>query len=154
MATAGYTIETTGDVALVAATAKTVLIFINGTNSTFRVVEFAVSFDGVSATAEPCTVELCGSTQAGNGTGSSAVTPVQVRGATRAVQGTAARNYTTEPTTLTTWKRYLIHPQTGIEMQFPLSREPEMTVTADAIALRVTAPAVVNCQAYMEIEEG
>jgi len=117
------------------------------------VCEFGVSFDGTSATAEPCTVELCYSTQATAGTNTS-FTPVQIRGATRTVQGTAARSYSAEPTTLTVWKRWLVHPQTGIEMQFPLGREPEEIVTADGICLRVTAPATVNCQAYMEIEEG
>jgi hypothetical protein len=150
---AGYIIETTGDVALSAATAKTVLNFIAASNALFRVCEIAVSFDGTSATAEPVTIELCYSTQAGAGTNTS-FTPVQIRGATRTVQGTAARSYSAEPTALTTWKRWLVHPQTGIEMQFPLGREPEETVTADGICLRVTAPATVNCQAYMEIEEG
>ena len=150
---AGYIIETTGDQALAAATAETLLSFINASNGLFRVVEFGVSFDGVSATAEPVTIELCGCTQAGAGT-NSAFTPVQVRGATRTVQGTAARNFSAEPTTITVWKRWLVHPQTGIEMQFPLSREPEMTTTADAILLRLTAPAVVNAQGYMEVEEG
>lgn len=150
---AGYTIETTADVALTAATAKTVLNVINASNALFRLVEFGVSFDGTSATAEPATVELCYSTQAGAGTNTSQ-SPVQIRGATRTVQATGARNYTAEPTALTTWKRWLVHPQTGIEMQFPLGREPEEIVTADAICIRVTAPATVNCQAYMEFEEG
>jgi len=150
---AGYIIETTGDVSLVAATAKTVLNFIAAANALFRVCEFAVSFDGISATAEPATIELCYSTQATAGT-NTAFTPVQIRGATRPVPGTAARSYSAEPTTLTTWKRWLVHPQTGIEMQFPLGREPEEIVTADGVCLRVTAPATLNCQAYMEIEEG
>jgi hypothetical protein len=150
---AGYTVETTADVALTAATAKTVLSVINAANSLIRLCEFAVSFDGVSATAEPATIELCSSTQAGAGT-STSQTPVQLRGPTRTVQATGARNYTAEPTTLTVLKRWLVHPQTGIMVQFPLGREPEQTVTADALCLRVTAPATLNCQAYLEFEEG
>lgn len=150
---AGYTVETTADVALTAATAKTVLSVINAANSLIRLCEFAVSFDGVSATAEPATIELCSSTQATAGTTTSQ-TPVQLRGPTRTVQATGARNYTVEPTTLTVLKRWLVHPQTGIMVQFPLGREPEQTVTADALCLRVTAPATLNCQAYMEFEEG
>lgn len=151
---ARYTIETTGDVALSAATAKTVLSYIAASNAPFVLNEFAVSFDGTSASAEPCTVELCYSTQAGAGSGSSAVTPNQTGGTARTVQGAGARNYSGEPTTLTTWKRWLVHPQTGIMIQFPMGREPEETVTADALLLRVTAPATVNCQAYMEVIEG
>lgn len=150
---AGYTAETNGDVALSAATAKTILSVINAANSLIRIVEFGVSFDGTSSTAEPVTVELCYSTQAGAGT-STSHTITQVRGPTRTVQATAARNYTAEPTTLTVWKRWLVHPQAGIVVQFPLGREPECTVTSDALCLRCTAPATVNVQAYIEFEEG
>lgn len=150
---AGYTVETTADVALTAATKKSILSVISGANSITRVVEFGVSFDGTSATAEPVTVELEGSTQATAGTVTSH-TPVQIRGATRTTQATAGRNYTAQPTVLTAWKRWLVHPQTGIEMQFPLGREPEQIVTADAIVLSCTAPATVNAQGYIEYEEG
>ena len=150
---AGYVAETTGDVALTAATAKTVLSVLNAANSLIRIVELSVSFDGTSATAEPVTVELCSSTEAGAGT-STAHTIVQCRGATRTVQATAKRNFTAEPTTLTVLKRWLVHPQTGITVQFPLGREPEQVTTADALCIRCTAPAGVNAQAGIEFEEG
>lgn len=150
---AGYTVETTADVALTAATAKTVLSVINAANSLIRLCELSVTFDGISATAEPATIELCSSTQAGAGT-STSQTPVQIRGATRTVQATGARNYTAEPTTLTVLKRWLVHPQAGLIIQFPLGREPEQVTTADALCLRVTAPATLNCQGYLEFEEG
>lgn len=153
MPQAGYTIETTADVALTAATKKTILSVVSGSAALTRIVEFGVSFDGTSATAEPCTVELSGSTEAGAGT-STSQTPVQIRGATRTVQASGKRNFSAEPTALTCWKRWLVHPQTGIEMQYPLGREPEQIVTADAIVLSVTAPATVNCQGYLEFEEG
>lgn len=150
---AGYTVETTADVALTAATKKTILAVIAGSNALIRIVEFGVSFDGTSATAEPVTVELEGCTQATAGT-STSQTPVQMRGPTRTVQASGARNYTAQPTTLTAWKRWLVHPQTGIEMQYPLGREPEQITTADAIDLSCTAPATVNAQGYIEFEEG
>ena len=150
---AGYTAETNGDVALSASTAKTVLNVIAGSNALIRICELGVSFDGTSATAEPVTVELCSSTQAGAGT-STSHTIVQLRGPTRTVQATAARNYSAEPTTLTVVKRWLVHPQTGIVVQFPLGREPEQVTTADGLCLRCTAPATVNVQAYIEFEEG
>lgn len=150
---AGYVAETNGDIALTAATAKTILNVINAANGLIRITEMAVSFDGVSSTAEPVTVELCSSTQATAGT-STAHTIVQTRGPTRTVQATAARNYTAEPTTLTVIKRWLVHPQTGLFVQFPLGREPEQVTTADGLCIRCTAPATVNVQAYMEFEEG
>lgn len=150
---AGYVAETNGDIALTAATAKTILNVINAANGLIRITEMAVSFDGVSSTAEPVTVELCSSTQATAGT-STSHTIVQTRGPTRTVQATAARNYTAEPTTLTVIKRWLVHPQTGLFVQFPLGREPEQVTTADGLCIRCTAPATVNVQAYMEFEEG
>lgn len=150
---AGYTVETAGDIALAAATAKTILSVINAANSLIRLVEMGVSFDGVSGTAEPVTVELCSSTQATAGT-STSQTPVQCRGPTRTVQASGARNYTAEPTVLTVLKRWLVHPQTGMVIQFPLGREPEQVTTADALCIRCTAPAAVNVQGYLEVEEG
>jgi hypothetical protein len=149
---AGYTVETTADVALTAATAKTILGIVAASGVACRLVEAGISFDGVSATAEPVTVELCRSSGAGAGT-STSQTPVQTRGATRTVQCSGARNYTAEPTTLTVLKRWLLHPQTGMMHQLPLGREPEHT-GAGGLFLRCTAPANVNAQAYMEFEEG
>lgn len=150
---ARYTVESNGDIALTAATAKTVMNVINGSNGLIRIIEFGLSFDGVSSTAEPVTIELCNSTQATAGTGTSH-TILQTGGPTRTVQATALRNYSAEPTVLTVLKRWLVHPQAGIVMQFPLGREPEQVTTADGLCLRVTAPATLNCQGYMEFEEG
>jgi hypothetical protein len=150
---AGYTVESNGDIALTAATAKSILAVINAANALVRVTEMGVSFDGVSSTAEPVTVELCASTQATAGT-STAHTIAQSRGAPRTVQATAARNYTAEPTALTVLKRWLVHPQTGIVIPFGHGKEPEQTTTADALIVRCTAPANVNAQGYLEFEEG
>lgn len=149
---AGYTVETTGAVALTAATSKTILAVIAAANAPLRITELGVSFDGVSASAVPVTIELCKSTQAGAGTTTSQ-TPVQIRGATRTVQAAGARNYSAEPTVLTTIKRWLVHPQSGMAIQFPLGREPEQLGGA-ALCLRVTAAATVNAQGYIEFEEG
>jgi len=149
---ATYTVETNGDIALSAATAKTIMQVINSANGVVKVVEFGVSFDGVSGTAEPVTVELVSSTQATAGT-STSHTIAQVSGATRTAQATAARNYTAEPTVLTVLKRWLAHPQTGLVVQFPLGREPQQNTGSDALGIRCTAPATVNVQGYMEFTE-
>lgn len=150
---AGYVIETTADVALSAATAKTILSIINAANALIRLTEASVSFDGISSTAEPVTVEICFSTEAGAGTATSH-TIVQTRGATRTVQATAKRNFTAEPSVLTVIRQWLIHPQTGMTYPLPLGRELEQVTTADAIVMRCTAPAVVNVRGHMEFEEG
>lgn len=150
---ARYSADTNGDVSLSAATAKTVLNVVNASNELLRFVELGVSFDGTSSTAEPVTVELVKSTQATAGT-STAHTIVQVGGPTRTVRATAARNYSAEPTVLTVVKRWLVHPQTGLTVSFPLGREPEQVTSANAMGIRCTAPATVNVQAYIEFEEG
>lgn len=151
--TAAYTVESNGDIALTAATAKSVLSAINASGGLIRCTALAACFDGTSGTAEPVTVELCSSTEAGAGTATSH-TILQCRGATRTAQFTAKRNFTAEPTTLTVLMRWLVHPQTGLYIQFPLGREPEQVTTADALVLRCTAPANVNFQGFLEIEEG
>lgn len=155
MSVPGYVIETTGDVALSAATAKTILNYIGGANTAFRLVEFSVSFDGVAATAEPVTVELCASTQATAGTPTGGTfAPTQIRGPTRTPQGLGGRNYSAEPTVVTVWKRWLVPAFNGLlVVQFPLGREPEQIVSADGMLLRCTAPAALNCQGYLEVEE-
>jgi hypothetical protein len=151
---ARYTVETNGDIALTAATAKTIMSIINAANSLIRLIELSVSFDGTSATAEPVTVELCKSTEATAGT-ATAHTIVQAGGPTRTVQATAKRNYTAEPTVLTVLKRWLVRADGGLLLvQDPLGRETEEPVTADALCVRCTAPAGVNVQGYLGFEEG
>ena len=152
---AGYVVSTIGSLALVAATAKTILNVIAAANGLIRIVEFSVSFDGVTATAVPAAVELCYSTQTSAGTPGTTPTINQIRGPTRTVQATAAQNYSAEPTVLTVWKHWLVPVYNGLlVVQFPLGREPEETVTADGLCLRITAPAVVNVRGYIEMEEG
>lgn len=150
---ATYTVETNGDVALVAATAKTIMNAINASAGLIKLAELSVSFDGVAANAEPVTIELCKSTQATAGT-STSHTMAQCSGPTRTVQATAARAYTAEPTVLTVIKRWLVHPQAGMLLQFPLGREPMQVTGSQGLSVRCTAPAGVNAQGYMEIEEG
>jgi len=152
---AGYVVSTIGSLALAATTAKTILNVISGANALTRIVELSVSFDGVTATAVPAVVELVSSTQAGAGTPGTTPTIYQMRGPTRTVQATAAQNYSAEPTVLSPWKRWLVPVFNGLlVVQFPLGREPEQIVTADAIGIRVTAPAIVNVSAFLEWEEG
>ncbi len=151
---AGYTIDTEGAEALAAATAETVLNWVNAANGKIMLVEFEVSFDGITAAAIPVLVELCTSTQATAGT-SSAATIKQIRGATRTVQATGRHSYTAEPTVLTVLKHWFIRADGGVVIkQWPLGREIEQAVTADGLLLRCTAPAAVNVLASMEVEEG
>lgn len=150
---AAYVVHTdASDVALVAATAKTVVSYITASGGSAILTEASVSFDGTSPVAEAVTVEIVLGTEATSGT-STSQTPVQVRGATRTVQGSGKRNYSAEPTVLTVVRTFLIHPQAGIVYQLPLGREIEQIGSQDLIGIRCTAPAAVNCRAHMEVEE-
>ncbi len=118
---------------------------------------FAISFDGVTATAVPVLVELCSSTQAGAGTPGVSTVVTQVRG--RVTAGSAPTfggNYTVEPTTLTCLARWYVPAFMGsLTVQFPLGREYECDSSAGTVkslAVRITPPATVNCVGFMEAE--
>lgn len=153
----GYTVTSgTGAHALAAATAETTWNLIAGSAVGVHVIEFGISFDGVTSSAVPVNVELCQSTQAGAGTAGASPTPTQIRGRTTTVGVTAGVAYTAEPTTLTPVKHWLVTPNAGLlVIQAPLGREIECDLsggTIKALALRATAPAVVNCRSYAEFE--
>jgi hypothetical protein len=150
---------TAGAVALAAATAKTVIGITVGTANQPSIVEAAISFDGVTASAVPVLCEWVSGTAATAGTGSTAQTPKQIRGwPAQTSASTAAYGYGTEPTVLEVFKKRLITPNGGlIILQSPLGREPTGIITAATqfkfLGLRLTAPAIVNCHVDLEYEE-
>jgi hypothetical protein len=120
-------------------------------------VEAAISFDGVTASAVPVYVEVCVSTQATAGTAGTAPTIQQTRGvATGGSAPTASGSHTAEPTALVRVRSWYVSPNGGLFVYpLPLGREVECgstTGTQRAIAMRITPPATVNAQAYMEVE--
>lgn len=151
MAKAGYVVSTPSAVALAAATAKTVVAVVAPASFGIDLVKLRVSFDGVTATAVPVLVELCSHTAATAGT-STAATPVQAYGRTVAHGTTAGVNYTVEPTVLTVVDQWLLSPNSGTVLyDWPLGTSPDSAVS-QGFALRLTAPAVVNCRAALYFE--
>jgi hypothetical protein len=148
----GYAVNS-GSVAMVAATAKTILNVITPSTFGIVVVGFEISFDGVTASAVPALVELCQSSQAGAGTpAGSPPTPVQLRGQTISHGCTIAHNYSSEPTTLVAAYDWWLDPNKGLfDRLWPLGRELEQGVSK-GVAVRVNAPAVVNVRASIEWE--
>lgn len=119
--------------------------------------EFAISFDGITATAVPVLVEVVTSTQAGAGTSGVTPTITQVRGRATAGQApTGGGNYTVEPTTLVSVSRYYVPSFMGLLIvQFPLGREIETDSsggTIRGVGLRITPPATVNVVGHLECE--
>lgn len=153
--------STAGAIALVAATAKTVIGVAAGSVNQPSIVELGISFDGVTASAIPVLCEWVSGTNATNapGTNSTSMTPKQVRGwPAQASQATAAYNWSAEPTVLEVFKKRLLTPNGGLLiLQNPLGREPTAIVTAATqfkfVGHRLTAPATVNCHVDLEFEE-
>lgn len=149
----GYSAVTGADVSCT-STAATKIAVIGASSVVLTLTEFGISFDGTTAGNEPVLVELCLSDQTTAGTNTD-LTPVQVYGPTRTALSDAKKDYTsTQPTTLTAIKEWLVHPQSGIIVKEPLGREPQQVTASDAIHIRVTAPNTVNCRAYICWEEG
>lgn len=140
-------------VALVAATAKTIVGVKAHANSGLMVVGFEVGFDGVTASAVPVLVEFCYCTWATNspGTNSTTITPVQRNGRVLTAGFTAAGGWTTEPTVLTVQKSRYLTPNGGLVIyDAPLGTEPESAL-AEGFAIRCTAPAGVNVRSVMSV---
>lgn len=137
--------------ALAAATAKTVLAVLAPAQFGVNWLRYEISFDGATSTAVPALIELCTLTGATAGT-STAVTVQQVAGSTITAGFTSGTNYTAEPTVLTPFDTFTlpVYGGTGI-VPFTPGQEPN-SVVSQGFAIRVTAPATVNCRASMWFE--
>lgn len=143
-----------GEEALAAATAETVIALIGAAAVKAKIIEWGVSFDGISAVAEPIQVALVRTT-ADDGT-STAATEVQFGDPDGPTPNCAAKHsYSAEPTKASfNVAVYEVHPQAGIVMQYPMGREIGLDSSASAgLAIVCTAPAVVNVHAYIVWEE-
>jgi hypothetical protein len=135
----------------------------NATTPSLRFVEWWVEFDGATA-ATPIKVELMRHTTAPQTTLTAYVTADIARvndpnaPVSGIVLGTAASgfsNTTTEVTptgTPVSLETHFVPPTSGIYVQFPLGREPELAVTNYA-RIRTTAGAAVNAYAGCMWEE-
>lgn len=149
MGKAGYTAEVGAAVALVAATAKTVLSVIAPAQFGVDLVKYRIGFDGVTASAIPVVVELVTFTTDGTGTSG---TVVQVYGRSITAGFTTKYNYSAEPTTPTLVERFTLSPNGGsLLYDFPLATSPD-TAVSNLIGIRCTAPAAVNVNATMWFE--
>lgn len=150
MALASYTVGVGADVALVAATAKSVLGVRAGSTFGLSLIQAGVAFDASGASAptnEPVLIELCTATFATNppGTNSTTETVRQWSGRVMASGCTAASDWSAEPTVLDVIDEFLIHSQQGIKEPFPLGLEPDCDLN-NGFVLRVTAPDIVRCR--------
>lgn len=154
MAKTGYTVVTTTAVALAAGTAKTILGVKSNAAFGIDLRKIAVGFDGITASAVPVLVELVYATFATNapGTNSTTRTPLQSYGRVVANGVTAASAWTAEPTVLTVLKQYLLTPNGGLVIEEFAPDHGFDTALGEGLAIRCTAPAIVNVVATMEFE--
>lgn len=146
-----YSITGEAEEALAAATAETVLQLVGHASVKARIVEWGVSFDGVSAVAEPIRIRLVRQTTAGTATGASEVM-WDPDNPTASCLG--FHSFSAEPTYGDILVDMDVHPQAGIVMQYPLGREPVIdNSTTSRLGLVVTAPAIVNAAAWLAWEE-
>lgn len=147
---ATYCIAQTAEIALTAATAKTVIQITTPTNRRARVLGWGVFFDGVSTTAEPVQVRLLRQTTAGT---MSSLTPVLLDGGlTLTIQTTAQHTATAEPTAGNVLDIAEVHPQQGYEKQYIPGQEP-IVGSGGRVGIECTAPATVNVRAKIIFEE-
>lgn len=145
-----YVCGTESAVALVAATAKTVVGAKAHANSGLLLCGFWVSFADTNATEVPVLVEVLYSTWATNspGTNSTSTTPRQTMGRSLTAGFTSGKNWTTEPTALTAvFPEFVLTPNGGlVGYNWPLGTEPDSAL-GEGFAIRMTAPSATDCRA-------
>jgi uncharacterized protein YccT (UPF0319 family) len=137
-------------VALAAATAKTIMEVATPSTRTVRLISWSVEFDGVTATAVPVKVELLRASAVITGTTFTAVKYNDPNAP--AALATARHTATAEGTVTDQIEVHRVPPTSGIVIQYPLGREPEAPIS-NALRIRCTAPAIVNATVTMAWEE-
>jgi len=136
----------TAEIALTAATVRTVVQVLAPTNHRIAVIGWGVSFDGVAVTNEPVQVELVRQTAAGTMT---ALTLTQSKPVAETILSSASHSATsTEPTTTDILDVMEVHPQGGFEKACDFE-----IAGGGRVAIRCTAPAGVNVRPKLFCEE-
>lgn len=152
MANLNCSVTTEGEIAIVAATPKTILQLVAPAQQRLDVRAISVGFDGVLPTAEAVTVEILRQTTAGT---MSAATPVKDSAGSETVQATAQKTATVEPTAGDILARYEHHPQAGSFERVYDKRELEVP-GGTRLAVRCTVPTGgpnINATGHMKWEE-
>jgi hypothetical protein len=143
-----------GEQALVASTAKTLLTAKAPANQRLKIKGIEVFGKGTSNTDTPIKIEIANITTDGQTGTATAVTPVAVDGEMgETAQGTYYKAYGTEPNTygsiMRTWE---MHPQTGLIVYFPLHDEIKLKGGTE-IGVRFTASQSETVSVNLIVEE-
>src|SRR3954465_6369300 len=138
-------------VALVAATAKSVISVLGSAGDTIGLKRLRGSFASVTATDVPALVEVGIITRIG--TAGTACTPVQTAGSSLASSCSAGYNNSAEPTYNRIFESLYVPVNNGVyECYYPLGEEPQCD-PSQGFAIRVTAPQAQNCYATLYYSE-
>ena len=144
------TAENSAAVALAAATEKSLVQVNAPANQRLKIQRVGIFFDGASTTAVPVLVKLILVTTAGTST---ALTLNKlVSSDSETIQSTAGENHTVEGANGTLLDQWLIHPQQGLDLTYAFGQE-KFVVGGGRVAIKCTAPAVVNARAKIDFEE-
>jgi hypothetical protein len=141
--------------AAVPAAMATILEVNPPANRAAAITEASISFSGVSATDVPVIVQLVEVTA--TSAAGTAVTPASMRDG-QVSAGATAKKLPASEGTVTVLKTYDVPPSSGLVIQFPLGREPQVqgaASTAKGFAIRANrgAGAAINAEANIEWEE-
>lgn len=148
-----YAANATG--AAVPNTVATILEVNPPANRSATITEMSISFSGVSATDVPVIVQLVEVTAtSAAGTG---VTPASMRDG-QVSAGCTAKKLPASEGTVTVLKTYDVPPSSGLVIQYPLGREPQIqgaASTAKGFAIRANrgTGAAINAEANIEWDE-
>jgi len=153
MASGLYSAE--GESITVNASMTTLLEVNPPANRVATITEASVTFSGVSSSDVPVLVQLCEVTAA-SGAGT-AVTPAPLRDGQVAV-GSAAKKALGSEGTVTVLKAYMVPPSTGLVIQYPLGREPQIqgaAASAKGFSIRANrgSGAAITADCNIEWEE-
>lgn len=143
-------------VPLSASNARTVAGVQAAANQAIKILELLVSFDGATSTNAPALVEFmrCNFGANAPGTNSTTVTPVKRdTGRAETIQTTAAKNWTTEPTTLTLDQSALVAQFNGLYHYILPFASPIIVPGGQGYVVRVNSPNTVNCTGKLVFEE-
>ena len=146
-------IAKTDEIALVAATAKTVLQIEAPANQRLKIKSWGIFFDGISGVEPAVEVVLMRQTVGSSEwTGTVACKIQSPAGVSETVQTVGDYNATAEPTTGDIVDMIESHPQSGYEKLIPFDM-PIDVPGAGLLGIVCTAPAVVNVRAKIIFEE-
>lgn len=154
MARAGYTAVTEADVALAAATPKSILGVKSPGQFGVNLTGLHIGFRGTTSGQVPPLVELCYCTFATNAPGTNSITATvkQIYGRVITPGFTAAYDWSAEPTVITVLENLTLLTTGGLAIyDFVEGREYDTPVN-DGFVVRVTSANIVNVRASLHFE--